>query len=831
MTFRPNEITEEHVLRAVRKIESENISLIPSIRFDVIIEGKPFPPIDILRYAHEQLDGEKRWDYRAGPQTFRFLEKMGFEVKKRTEGVDPVSVLIERYKAHIKETRLEDELYKWRLVKRFYGRPNLDAPDFGEEIKSIDYSNLIFQTARAVMKNEIGAKRPEQYREAFRTLFDENLPLIQRLRKFTNLSNSIYKEWESTYSAHHDERTMATLLTFRNPEKYTFYKDSFYKKYCGLLGIKHKKVGEKYVHYLELIESLISEYIENDDDLTASVSGLLTSDCYKDANHKILAQDILFQMLEKQETTNYWVFQANPKVYGLDEGLRRGLVDSWTVSAHKDKIKVGDKVILWATGDRAGCYALAEVTSEPRIMGELADDHLWMVEDRNSWSAGIKITHNLVDNPILKDRIKSTPGLHDLKAGLQGTNFTATKKQFETIADLIDKNRDDGKVTPSQTSMAKNTILYGPPGTGKTYNSIDKAVDIIDGPSSRNHTNKKRRFDELRQQGQIDFVTFHQNYAYEDFMVGIRPDVEFESLRFQSQRGIFYQIVRRARENFENSKSKSGRRSFDEVFSELIQPVEEGNEVPITMASGIAFRITEVSDKSIQFTKKSGGRDHTLSIATLRDAVDGVRDVPGGLGSYYTPLVKLIRERRETAEPAEVEKRFVLVIDEINRANISRVFGELITLLEEDKRLGCENELKVTLPNGEKDFGVPPNLYLIGTMNTADKSIALIDIALRRRFEFIGYYPKYDLLKDNAETLLREVNRRIFEKKKSSDYLIGHAYFMGGVSIESVLMKKVIPLLNEYFAGKVDIITEIFADTAYDVRYNTDTYHWDISEK
>lgn len=181
----------------------------------------------------------------------------------------------------------------------------------------------------------------------------------------------------------------------------------------------------------------------------------------------------------------------------------------------------------------------------------------------------------------------------------------------------------------------------------------------------------------------------------------------------------------------------------------------------------------------------------------------------------------------------EVEelKNFILIIDEINRANISKVFGELITLLEDDKRLGKPNELKITLPNGEKEFGVPPNLYLIGTMNTADKSIALIDIALRRRFEFIGYYPDYEneKLKPEVRTLLQKINEEIYKLKNSADYLIGHAYFMKDEAIETTLRNKVIPLLMEYFSGKTKIVSDIFNETNWKVEYDTTKFNWTIS--
>ena len=152
-------------------------------------------------------------------------------------------------------------------------------------------------------------------------------------------------------------------------------------------------------------------------------------------------------------------------------------------------------------------------------------------------------------------------------------------------------------------------------------------------------------------------------------------------------------------------------------------------------------------------------------------------------------------------------------------------------MLEDDKRLGKPNELKISLPNGEKEFGVPPNLYLIGTMNTADKSIALIDIALRRRFEFIGYYPDYEneKLKSEAKTLLQKINEEIYKLKNSADYLIGHAYFMKDEAIETTLRNKVIPLLMEYFSGKTKIVSDIFNETTWKVEYDTTQFNWTIS--
>ena len=406
----------------------------------------------------------------------------------------------------------------------------------------------------------------------------------------------------------------------------------------------------------------------------------------------------------------------------------------------------------------------------------------------------------------------------------QPAAFAALKKIcFGTIKNTLNMN-----------NLYKNIILYGPPGTGKTYNSIDLAVEIAMGTESQSHTENKTNFDKLRNEGQIEFVTFHQNYSYEDFVIGLRPDSENEQLRFVTYKGIFYEMAKRARENYYASIERTSlSKSFDEVFNEIVNPVTlDGKEVSIKMASGISFKITDVTEYAIHFKKPKGESHNTLSIQTLQDIVEDVRKPPRELSAYYNPFAEKIKRLMKPPKGAksEVLKNFVLVIDEINRANISKVFGELITLIEDDKRLGEENELKISLPNGEKNFSIPPNLYIIGTMNTADKSIALIDIALRRRFEFIGKYPEYKNLASEESELLQKINTTIFEKKKSADYLIGHAYFMKNLPIETVLKNKIIPLLMEYFSGKIDIVSSIFEGTDWNVNFDTSSYDWKINK-
>lgn len=421
---------------------------------------------------------------------------------------------------------------------------------------------------------------------------------------------------------------------------------------------------------------------------------------------------------------------------------------------------------------------------------------------------------------------------------LKEANENLFKPYFgvEFVSDETQPKGDENKIKALE-NFPCNIILYGPPGTGKTYNTIDLAVEIITG-NKASHQENKKAFDALRNEGQIEFITFHQNYSYEDFMTGIRPDLEETSiLKFRRKEGIFYKMCKRAEQNYLHSQDKKNAlRPFKELFAEFIEPLEkEEEEIEIKMISGkSSFWITEINPSNLGFRKHSGGTSHTLSIDTIQGLYEGTREFTSGLRSYYEPLInELWRRGKQTSSEVPL-RRYVLIIDEINRANISKVFGELITLLEEDKRVGAKNELRISIPGEETGFGIPPNVYIIGTMNTADKSIAMIDIALRRRFEFIGYFPDYSKVDGLSGEILGHINNEIYNRKKSADYLIGHGYFMNGdepPETSKVLQNKVIPLLMEYFSGKTEIVEEIFKGSEWSVKYDTEKYGWEIKSQ
>lgn len=301
-------------------------------------------------------------------------------------------------------------------------------------------------------------------------------------------------------------------------------------------------------------------------------------------------------------------------------------------------------------------------------------------------------------------------GLNDYKSAIYALlNDTYVKDEVidgEDVSEVVTEE-DIKKILPALPKRTRkafelNSILYGAPGTGKTYATAKYALAITEGKPLEYYKDVPRedimsRYNQLVKDEQVVFTTFHQNYGYEDFIQGIRPDTSTQEMRFKTVDGVFKKIAEKA------------------------------------------------------------------------------MDKP--------------------------EKDFVIIIDEINRANISKVFGELITLIEDDKRWGEENAVSVTLPSGEI-FAVPNNLYIVGTMNSADKSISLIDTALRRRFDFVEFVPDLTLISDaKLKAVIKKLNEGIEKELNSTDLLVGHSYFINKNvdDICNIMNRNIIPLLYEYF--------------------------------
>lgn len=414
---------------------------------------------------------------------------------------------------------------------------------------------------------------------------------------------------------------------------------------------------------------------------------------------------------------------------------------------------------------------------------------------------------------------------------------------------------------PVMNEIPLNQILFGPPGTGKTYHTINKALEILDPASLAKNGNGsktarkalKERFDELVKDGSIDFVTFHQSFSYEDFVEGIRAESDEASgqLSYSVTDGVFKQMC--YPEFSIQSPSNEGKREriqrviyfrfgakgeYEEEIVSAInnkriqfdgQNILPGDLVLLAEGTQLLRAVGLIVDTNTTEEGNLSGRLasnlHWLKILEPSISIEEIVPKPSDVRRSYVlrpERVNIEALQRLISEPDAIDRSFetpkpkVLIIDEINRGNVSRIFGELITLIEPSKRAGAPEALSTTLPYSKRPFSVPDNLYLIGTMNTADRSLAGLDIALRRRFVFKEMAPRPDLLAGveieangvsvDVGELLKVINQRI-EVLLDRDYCLGHAYFMSLKGEEkptlaqlgAIFQHQILPLLQEYF--------------------------------
>ena len=386
---------------------------------------------------------------------------------------------------------------------------------------------------------------------------------------------------------------------------------------------------------------------------------------------------------------------------------------------------------------------------------------------------------------------------------------------------------------------SKNIIFRGAPGTGKSYLAKQIAADII----SKGFTD---RYSDLtdEQKRQMEFVQFHPNYDYSDFVEGIRPKMnENGSMGFELQDGIFKKFIDKARKNLENSqksKEKIKQEVFaDDVMANFFDSIEYGVQEFYTI-KGNKFTVTDVDDKYIYIAIPGNKTVDklNLNINEVRKMLESgrdfekVSDITNFFGkqfatqnySYDFALFKEIKkdglkEVKTNVAPEEL-KKYIFIIDEINRGEISKILGELFFSIDPGYR-GKSGEVATQYSNMHDDpdekFYIPENVYIIGTMNDIDRSVDSFDFAMRRRFRFVEVKAKAtqdmleslenEALKSKAVERMDRLNAEILKVDDlNENYQIGASYFLKlkTLSFEELWTDYLKPLLQDYVRGLYD---------------------------
>ena len=761
--------------------------------------------------------------------------KQGFQWQLRDELVEALRdylmrELIKVFRTYEPFNGYKEE-YKWALLDQTEGKDVLDI------IRNIKGKNIIDNPrVDSVLKTLLDTKE-EELRNCGNHLLDESIPLIDRLADFKEGMRILCpKDWKNYAN---DERTAAAILMCKYPEKYTVYMDTVYQLLCQYFGFECRRAGMKYSHFLEIIYKFSTKYGEE-------IQQIMLPQIGKYRNKPIiLAVQTLFWCMQdkmnaemKIDKVNYWLVG-----YSFDEGsqFNRFIEDSiWEVWIDEEKrggpkmlnlaksIKKGDILILkgkpFDGPQHSHPYLLIKgagvVTSDVEItkMGKASfckckveyfgiSDYRF--DDPSLTSFGYRIH---------KADSKAQP-IIDYINGLLN-NRTMPQQKYKEYIELLQETH--------------NLVLTGAPGTGKTFMAQEIAKEM--GAITR-------------------FVQFHPSYDYTDFVEGLRPVEKNDGqLGFERKDGIFKEFCREAIKNLVDSEKTvetlTKEMSWEEKLQQFIENAVEHN-TPYKLINGNEFYIEEIKGRTItvrnEKNEKTGqisvNADEIIELLANEVPLNIVRDIRnyfkrkfGTQPDSYAYIIT--KEIRKMKQPVKVEnaqkierKPFVLIIDEINRGEASKIFGELFYAIDPGYRGKKETLVQTQYQNlvPESDvfangFYVPENVYILATMNDIDRSVESMDFAMRRRFTWKEITPvdtesMLDTLSCAAEAkaTMARLNDEIAKTEGlGAAYMIGPSYFLklneNGGDFNKLWKMNIEPLLKEYLRGfrKFDTILAKF---------------------
>jgi ATPase associated with various cellular activities AAA_5 len=756
---------------------------------------------------------------------------------------EKINKLIEYYITLRREDpKNENEVYKWYAIDHFQQQWDINAVDFYEMFKESfrKRGNLVYQNSFSFL-DALGKYFPEQLRNLFIIVYSSDDFYI-KLDKAKNFAeNSIEKLREklnkTNFNHQFDERTLSFLLTMQNPSENTFYKSTLYNQLCDYLDIIPQK-ERKYKHHIELLFQMVP-FLNN-----PQLNLLKEHFVPKGVDFPLLlAQDIVYQNMnnENEDTKRYWLYSPGEQAVKWEEFYNEGIM-----------------AIGW---DELG--DLENYTDRKSILEALINNYGGGEDQRNNVSAIDDFCNgenkiNKGDIVIAKKGTKTLLGYGKVISDYYFDEERATYKHYrkvkwlkkgvwdannnlptKTLTDVTTYNSDIEGIKYAQyllnimngnTQAQENNliikllkykpqiILQGPPGTGKTREAKRIAKALLGLGEN----------DSLEGNEQFKLIQFHPSYSYEDFVRGIIAENTNGNISYVTKDKILAEFATKAfkapllpikwedfRDFLEKERKEKGDVYFDGDSNLKYESIKDGKlfysskRLDTIQYNEDTGEITELNDRNFDLV---GIHIEAFCQKNLDDNFISFKKSQKKQEGYWNTITDYFIK---WANNFKKKKPYVLVIDEINRANLSAVLGELIYALE----YRGEAVQSMYAIEGENNLILPPNLYIIGTMNTADRSVGHIDYAIRRRFAFVNVLPN-ELEKDFHKELFRAVSElfisnydeyisnpdielkralTLSNEFKSEDVWLGHSYFITkNTPIDIRWEYEIKPILLEY---------------------------------